>query len=77
MRKELLNAGGGFYEKRETLKEEKSELSAELRSVEREISELCTNILPFSLVPNQLKEIKEKDCQKIKKIFNKGLKKIY
>ena len=56
----VANAGGGFYEKRDSLKEEKSEFSGELRSVEREISELCANILPFSLVPNQLKEISKK-----------------
>ena len=70
----VAKAGGGFYEKRETLKEEKSELSAELRSVEREISELCTNILPFSLVPNQLKEIKEK-ISKDKKNIQQGFEK--
>ena len=70
----VAKAGGGFYEKRETLKEEKSELSAELQSVEREISELCANILPFSLVPNQLKEIKEK-ISKDKKNIQQGFEK--
>jgi DNA sulfur modification protein DndD len=70
----VAKAGGGFYEKRETLKEEKSELSAELRSVEREISELCANILPFSMVPNQLKEIKEK-ISKDKKNIQQGFEK--
>ena len=70
----VANAGGGFYEKRESLKEEKTELSIELRSIEREISELCSNILPFSLVPNQLKEI-DKKIVNDKKIFQKSFEK--
>ena len=70
----VAKAGGGFYEKRESLKEEKIRLSTELSSVEREISQLCIDILPFCLVPNQLKEIKEK-ISKDKKNIQQGFEK--
>ena len=72
----VAKAGGGFYEKRESLKEEKIRLSTELSSVEREISQLCIDILPFCLVPNQLKEIKEKiskDKKNIQQEFEKEI----
>ena len=70
----IAKAGGGFYEKRESLKEEKSELSAELQNLERNIMDLCKNVLPFSLVPDQLKEVKEK-ISKDKKIIQQGFEK--
>ena len=70
----VAKAGGGFYEKRESLKEEKIRLSTELSSVEREISQLCIDILPFCLVPNQLKEIKEK-ISKDRKNIQQGFEK--
>jgi len=70
----IAKAGGGFYEKRESLKEEKSKLSAELQNLERNIIDLCKNVLPFSLVPDQLKEIKEK-ISKDKKIIQQGFEK--
>ena len=72
----VAKAGGGFYEKRELLKEEKAKLSGELKTVEREISQLCTDILPFCLVPDQLKEIKEKiskDRKNIQQSFEKEI----
>jgi DNA sulfur modification protein DndD len=70
----VANAGGGFYEKRESLKEKKNELSVKLGSVEKEISELCATILPFSMVPNQLQEIKKKIVDD-KKIFQQSFEK--
>ena len=70
----VAKAGGGFYEKREHWKEEKIRLSTELSSVEREISQLCIDILPFCLVPNQLKEIKEK-ISKDRKNIQQGFEK--
>ena len=70
----VAKAGGGFYEKRESLKEEKSRLSTELKSIEREISQLCTNILPFCLVPDQLNEIKQK-ISKDRKNIQQGFEK--
>ena len=70
----VANAGGGFYEKRESLKEEKSILSANLRNIEKEISHLCAGVLPFSMVPNQLKEINKKITQD-KKIFQQTFEK--
>ena len=70
----VAKAGGGFYEKRESLKEEKIRLSTELSSVEREISQLCIDILPFCLVPNQLKEISKK-IKSDKKIFQQSFEK--
>jgi len=70
----VAKAGGGFYEKRELLKEEKSKLSVQLEGVEREISQLCSDILPFCLVSDQLKEIKEK-ITKDKKIIQQGFEK--
>ena len=70
----VAKAGGGFYEKRESLKEEKIRLSTELSSVEREISQLCTDILPFCLVPDQLNEIKQK-ISKDRKNIQQGFEK--
>ena len=70
----VAKAGGGFYEKRESLKEEKIRLSTELKSVEREISQLCTDILPFCLVPDQLYEIKQK-ISKDRKNIQQGFEK--
>ena len=70
----VAKAGGGFYEKRESLKEEKIRLSTELKSVEREISQLCTDILPFCLVPDQLNEIKQK-ISKDRKNIQQGFEK--
>ena len=57
--------GGGYYEKREHLKEEKTQLTAEIQAVEKEISQLCADILPFSLVPDQLEQIKNKIAREI------------
>ena len=65
---QVAKIGGGFYEKRESLKEEKVKLSEELKSVDKEISELCADILPFCLVPEQLKQIKQKIIEDKKNI---------
>ena len=72
----VAKAGGGFYEKRESLREEKAKLSGELKTVEREISQLCTDILPFCLVSDQLKEIKQKiskDRKNIQQSYEKEI----
>ena len=68
--------GGGYYEKREQLKEEKSQLTAEIQAVEKEISQLCADILPFSLVPDQLEQIKNKietDHKTLEQSFEKKI----
>ena len=72
----VAKAGGGFYEKRESLREEKAKRSGELKTVEREISQLCTDILPFCLVSDQLKEIKQKiskDRKNIQQSYEKEI----
>jgi len=56
----VAKAGGGFYEKREELKEEKNRLSTELNGYEKQFHNLIEGSLPFTLVQDQLIEIKEK-----------------
>ena len=76
--------GGQFADKRELLNVDKAKFESKLENIEKEIRELCSNVLPFSLIPIQLEELKNEinlDQQKIKNshekyILNKNFKEI-
>lgn len=68
--------GGQFARKREELTIEKARLESKLENIEKEIRELCSDILPLSLVPKQLEEVKNEikaDQQKIQNSFEKSI----
>jgi len=73
--------GGGFATKREQLKIEQSELIGKLHIIEQEIRNHCGGLLPLSLIPKQLDEIKniiKSDQKKIQSSYEKEiLKKNY
>jgi len=66
--------GGEFARNREELTIEKARVESKLENTEKEIRELCSDTLPFSLIPKQLEEIKNEikaDQQKIEDSFEK------
>ena len=66
--------GGEFARNREELTIEKARVESKLENTEKEIRELCSDTLPFSLIPKQLEEIKNEikaDQQKIEDGFEK------
>ena len=68
--------GGQFARKREERTIEKARLESKLENVEKEIRELCSDILPFSLIPKQMEEVKNEikaDQQKIQDSFEKSI----
>jgi len=68
--------GGEFARNREELTIEKARLESKLENTEKEIRELCSDTLPFSLIPKQLEEIKNEikaDQQKIQDSFEKSI----
>jgi len=68
--------GGQFAKKREELTIEKVRLGSKLENVEKEIRELCSDTLPFSLIPKQMEEIKNEikaDQQKMQDSFEKSI----
>lgn len=68
--------GGQFADKREQLAIDKVKIESKLENIEREIRELCSTVLPFSLVPKQLEELKNEiksDQQKIQDSFQKDI----
>ena len=77
--------GGQFADKRDSLNIDKTKYESKLENIEKEIREMCSDVLPFSLIPVQLKELKNKinlDQQKIKNshekdILNKNFKEIH
>ena len=73
---ELHKLGGHFVNKREQLTIEKTRLESKLENIEREIRELCSDVLPFSLIPKELEEVKnvlEQDKKKIQTKFEKKI----
>jgi DNA sulfur modification protein DndD len=61
--------GGQFADKRESLTVDKTKYESKLENIEKEIREMCSDILPFSLIPKQMQELKNKlnlDLQTIK-----------
>ena len=68
--------GGQFASKRGQLAIDKVKLESKLENIEKEIRNLCAGILPFSIVPKQLEEIKNEikyDQQKVQNSFEKDI----
>ena len=68
--------GGQFARNREELTIEKTRLESKLEDVEKEIRELCSDTLPFSLIPKQMMEVKNEinaDQQKLQDSFEKSI----
>ena len=68
--------GGQFARNREELTIEKARLESKLENVEKEIRELCSDTLPFSLIPKQMEEVKNEinaDQQKLQDSFEKSI----
>ncbi len=68
--------GGDFANKRETLRIEKAKLESKLETIEKEIRDLCSGILPFSLIPNIMNQLKSEiisDQKKIQESFEKNI----
>ena len=66
--------GGEFANKREQLTLQKAKLESKLENIEREIRELCSGILPLSIIPKQLEILKDEiiaEQQKIQYSFEK------
>ncbi|MCA9111014.1 MAG: DNA sulfur modification protein DndD [Planctomycetaceae bacterium] len=55
----LSRSGGSFAGERETLKAEESQLRLSVSEVEREIRELCSNLLPFTLASQLCRALRE------------------
>ena len=68
--------GGSFADRRESLYVDKATQESKLENIDKEIRILCTDILPFSLIPKQLDELKTEiklDQQKIQDSFEKNI----
>ena len=68
--------GGQFANKREQLSFDKANLELKLANIEKEIRELCSSVLPFSLIPKQLEQLKNElksDQQKLQVSFEKNI----
>lgn len=68
--------GGSFANKKESLKIEKARLESKLETVEKEIRDLCSSVLPFSLIPNLMSQLKSEllsDQKKIQDSFEKNI----
>jgi len=68
--------GGHFVDRRESLYVNKAKQESKLENIDKEIRVLCTDILPFSLIPKQLDELKNEiklDQQKIQDSFEKNI----
>lgn len=68
--------GGSFANKKESLKIEKARLESKLETVEKEIRDLCSSVLPFSLIPNLMTQLKSEllaDQKKIQDSFEKNI----
>ena len=68
--------GGNFAKKREQYAVDKVKQEAKLEEVEKKIREICADTLPFSLIPNELKELKDEirnDEKKIEANFEKSI----
>jgi len=68
--------GGQFADKRDSLTVDKTKYESKLENVEKEIRDMCIDVLPFSLIPKQMNELKneiELDQQKIKTNHEKDI----
>ncbi len=76
--------GGNYYEKNKEMEKNEETMTLKIAITEKEIRDLCSAELPFSLIPEQLDEIKnqiESDKNIIrlnyeKEIFDKNMEKI-
>jgi DNA sulfur modification protein DndD len=76
--------GGSYYEKNKEMEKNEANITSKIAVTEKEILDLCSSELPFSLIPEQLSEVKEQieSDQKTmlqkyeKEIFEKNNKKI-
>ena len=68
--------GGQFAKKRESLVADKARLESKLYEIEEQMRTLCSDLLPFAILPKQLKEIKSEikhDMQKIQSKFERDI----
>ena len=76
--------GGNYYEKNKEMEKNEETMTSKIAITEKEIRDLCSAELPFSLIPNHLDEIKnqiESDKNIIranyeKEIFDKNMERI-
>jgi len=68
--------GGEFAKKKGQLTIDKTKLESKLENIEKELRELCSTVLPFSLIPKQLENLKNEiksDQQKLEDGFEKNI----
>ena len=73
---EFKKLGGGFANKKEALRIEKAKLESKVENIEKEMRELCSGVLPFSLIPNLMEQLKseiQSDQKKIQASFEKNI----
>ena len=68
--------GGNYYEKNKEMERGEEEMTSKIATTEKEIRDLCSAELPFSLIPEQLNEIKgqiESDKKTIRLNYEKEI----
>ena len=68
--------GGQFAKRRETFVADKTRLESKLYGIEEQMRTLCSDLLPFAILPKQLREIKveiKDDMQKIQNRFEQDI----
>ncbi len=68
--------GGMFAQKREELMIQKTKTEAGLESMEKQIRNICADTLPFTIIPQEMKELKEEigmDQKRIEGSFAKNI----
>jgi len=74
--KQFKKLGGQYATKRAQLTKDKSDQDSNLENVKKEMRELCSSILPFSLVPKQLENFKNEiklDQQNIQASYERNI----
>ena len=62
----IASEGGSYAKKRERLKLQQEKLHIEIEELENGIRDLCTELFPFALVPDLLKQLEERLLKEIK-----------
>lgn len=70
----IATMGGGYASKRDEFKVRKAELEARLSVVESRIRELCAGLLPFCLIPKEIRTV-EKQLELDQEILKQGFEK--
>ncbi|MCV0366393.1 MAG: DNA sulfur modification protein DndD [Nitrosopumilus sp.] len=73
---QIAKLGGEFAENREKLKSDRAVNLLNIENISKRINDLCLDVLPFSLIPKQLSEVKDqinKDQEAIKRKFAKDI----